>query len=403
MIDIVDLHIHSHYSMATSKNMDIDNIALWARKKGVTIIGAGDIMHPLWQKELRDKLTDLKNGFFEFEGIKFVLSGEVSLVYKKNGKVRKIHLIVTVPDFKTLYEVSDVLKKFGNLETDGRPTLFTDAERFSEELFKISDAVYIIPAHIWTPWFGLFGSKSGFDSIEECFGDESERIFALETGLSSDPGMNYIVRNIDRFTLVSNSDAHSPENIAREANVIKDVGSYEDLFDVIKNADKNRFMFTIEFFPEEGKYFGDGHRKCGVHVLPEKNEKAICSVCKKPLTYGVYHRVMEVANWTNSERKNKKLPYRHVIPLKEILSVVSGKGKKTKTVSVLYDAVLDAFGSELNALLFAPTDELYEKLDKDIADAICMMREEKVEKQYGYDGVYGKITLKGRKSVGLFG
>jgi PHP family Zn ribbon phosphoesterase len=230
---------------------------LWAKKKGVTILATGDITHPLWVKELEGKLIDLKNGLFEFNGVRFILSGEVNLVYNQNGKVRKIHLLITVPSFQILHEVNRAVSSFGNLSIDGRPTLPVDSTTFVKLITKISPSINIIPAHIWTPWFGLFGSKSGFNSIEECFKEETYKIFALETGLSSDPLMNYFVRDIDDFTLVSNSDAHSPENIAREANVIRAVSSYDDLFNVIKKAEKDRFLFTIEFFPEDGKYFGD--------------------------------------------------------------------------------------------------------------------------------------------------
>ena len=396
MIDVVDLHIHSHYSMATSKNMNLENLSLWAKKKGVTILATGDITHPLWVKELEGKLIDLKNGLFEFNGVRFILSGEVNLVYNQNGKVRKIHLLITVPSFQILHEVNRAVSSFGNLSIDGRPTLPVDSTTFVKLITKISPSINIIPAHIWTPWFGLFGSKSGFNSIEECFKEETYKIFALETGLSSDPLMNYFVRDIDDFTLVSNSDAHSPENIAREANVIRAVSSYDDLFNVIKKAEKDRFLFTIEFFPEEGKYFGDGHRKCGVHLIPESSEKVICPVCKKPLTYGVYHRVMEIAHWEKEERKNKRIPFKHIIPLKEILSQLPGKGKNTKTVSKLYNEVINCFGSELNALIFADEKSLHKNLDENIADAIVGMRDESVDKVYGFDGVYGKITIKKR-------
>ncbi len=402
MIDVVDLHIHSHYSMATSKNMNLEQISYVAKVKGVTLLATGDITHPLWVKELKEKLTDLKNGLFEFNGIRFVLSGEVNIIFKEEGKVHKMHLLITVPSFKILDKVNDALSKFGNISSDGRPTLFIDGETFVRVLYEISSSINIIPAHIWTPWFGLFGSKSGFDSIEKCFKDQTERIFALETGLSSDPYMNYLIRDIDRFTLISNSDAHSPENIAREANVIKDVLSYKDLFNVIKNADEKRFLFTVEFFPEQGKYFGDGHRKCNMHFIPISSEKKICPVCKKPFTYGVYHRIMEIAHWKKEERKNKKIPFRHVVPLKEVLSEVLHKGKTTKMVLQKYDSIIQCFGSELNVLIFADKEKLFSKLEKDIASAIISMREENVEKKIGYDGIYGQIHLKWREKVELF-
>ncbi len=401
MIDVVDLHIHSHYSMATSKDMDLEHLSFWARKKGATILATGDITHPLWVQNLKSKLTDLHNGFFEYGGVRFVLAGEVNLVFEHDARMRKVHVIIVVPSFGILNEVNKKLSTYGNLSADGRPTLFVRGEEFVRVLKQISEDIKIVPAHVWTPWFGVFGSKSGFSRLEDCFGEQVKSISALETGLSSDPAMNYIVRNIDRFTLVSNSDAHSPQNIVREANVITDVSSYDDLFSVIENADEKRFLFTIEFFPEEGKYFGDGHRKCGIGFVPENPERKICPVCGKPFTYGVYHRVIECANWKREERENKKIPFRYVIPLKEILSVVLGKGKNTKTVSLSYDKLLSDFGTELNVLLFSDVNELKEKLDERIASFIIAMRNGNVHKEIGYDGKYGKIYFR-EKKIGLF-
>ncbi len=401
MIDVVDLHIHSHYSMATSKDMDLEHLSSWAKKKGVTILAAGDITHPLWVENLKNKLTDLKNGFFEFDGVKFILTGEVNIVFQYEGKPRKVHIVISVPSFEILDAVNKSLSEYGNLAVDGRPTLFIDGEKFIRILRNISGEVKIIPAHIWTPWFGVFGSKSGFSRLEDCFGDQTENISALETGLSSDPAMNYIVRDIDKFTLVSNSDAHSPQNIAREANVIKNVDSYEDLFSVIENADKSRFLFTIEFFPEEGKYFGDGHRKCGIGFVPESSEKKICPVCGKTFTYGVYHRVMECAGWKKEERAYKKLPFKYAVPLREILSDFLHKGKNTKTVSGIYEKILSEFGTELNVLVFSDENELRKKLDRKLADSILAIRKGKVRKEIGYDGKYGKIFVSEEK-VGLF-
>ncbi len=402
MIDVVDLHIHSRYSMATSKDMDLEHLSYWARRKGVTVLATGDITHPLWVKNLKSKLKNLQNGLFEFNGVRFVLSGEVNLIFKYNGKVKKVHILFTAPSFEVLDAANAELAKFGNLEVDGRPTLFTEASDFVRILKSVSGSIKIIPAHIWTPWFGVLGSKSGFLKLEDCFKDETEKITALETGLSSDPFMNYIVRDLDPFTLVSNSDAHSPENIAREANVIKDVLSYEDLFSVIEKADSKRFMFTLEFFPEEGKYFGDGHRKCNVGFVPVSNERVICPVCKKPLTYGVYRRVMESAHWEKEVRKNKNIPYRYVVPLKEIISDFLGKGKKTKSVAALYNDITEKFGTELNALVFSSEEELLKKCDKEVARRIIAVRNGNVKKEIGFDGKYGRIIIGEEKTVGLF-
>ncbi len=402
MIEIVDLHIHSHYSMATSKTMDLTHIAYWAKKKGITILAAGDITYPLWVNELKRHFVNEENGFYTFNGIRFLLAGEVNLQFKYNGKVKKVHIVITAPSFNVLSRVDKFLSKYGNLSVDGRPTLFINGKDFVKDLKDISPKIHIIPAHIWTPWFGLFGSKSGFNSIEECFGEEASNITALETGLSSDPHMNYIVRDIDNFTLVSNSDAHSPENLGREANVMKDINSYDELFTVIKSADTNKFLFTIEFYPEEGKYFGDGHRKCNVKLIPKSGEREICPICHKPLTYGVFHQVMESTNWKEEERQNKKLPFRYVVPLKQILSQVLNKGVKTKSVDNVYNRLMEEFGNELNLLIFESEDKLRSRLPNDVFNAIFNMRHGFVRKIIGYDGVYGKIVLTGGKSVGLF-
>lgn len=402
MIDIIDLHIHSHYSMATSKDMDLTHIANWAKKKGITILATGDITHPLWIQELRKRFVSEHGGFYIFSGIRFLLAGEVNLQFKYNEKVKKVHIVIAVPSFDVLSKVNKFLSKYGNLSVDGRPTLFLNGRDFVKGLKDISSGIHIIPAHIWTPWFGLFGSKSGFNSIEECFGEESDNITALETGLSSDPHMNYIVRDIDSFTLVSNSDAHSPENLGREANVMKDVNSYSELFRAIKDADKNKFLFTIEFYPEEGKYFGDGHRKCNVKLIPKNGTREICPVCHKPLTYGVFHRVMESANWKEIERKNKKIPFKYIVPLKQILSQVLNKGVKTKTVGNVYSKLIEEFGNEFNLLIFEPEDKLKKVLPEDLFDAIFNMRHGIVQKIIGYDGVYGKIVLTEGKDAGLF-
>ena len=402
MIDIVDFHIHSHYSMATSKDMDLTHIANWAKKKGITILATGDITHPLWIQELRKRFVSEHGGFYIFSGIRFLLAGEVNLQFKYNEKVKKVHIVIVVPSFDVLSKVNKFLSKYGNLSIDGRPTIFIEGRDFVRGLKDISSDIHIIPAHIWTPWFGLFGSKSGFNSIEECFGEESDNITALETGLSSDPHMNYIVRDIDSFTLVSNSDAHSPENLGREANVMKDVNSYSELFRAIKDADKTKFLFTIEFYPEEGKYFGDGHRKCNVKLVPKNGTREICPVCHKPLTYGVFHRVMESANWKEIERKNKKIPFKYIVPLKQILSQVLNKGVKTKTVGNVYSKLIEEFGNEFNLLIFEPEDKLKKVLPEDLFDAIFNMRHGIVQKIIGYDGVYGKIVLTGERDAGLF-
>jgi uncharacterized protein (TIGR00375 family) len=404
MREILDLHVHSRFSRATSKDMNIEGMAERAKKKGITILGTGDITHPEWMKEVKKKLVDLKNGLFEFGGVKFILSGEINIVFNLDGKLRKIHVLLTVPSFDLLDVLNAELLHFGDLLSDGRPTIFISGEKLLKLVSSISDKIFVIPAHIWTPWFGLFGSKSGFDRIADCFGDETYKIFALETGLSSDPYLNYLVRDIDRFTVISNSDAHSLENLGREANVMENVSSYEEIFTAIKNKDRKKFLFTIEFFPEEGKYFGDGHRKCGVHFVPECAEKVFCPVCGKPLTYGVFHRVMDLAGWKEEERSDGKIPFIHVIPLKEILSQVFKKGKGTKVIEREYLNVLNELNTEIDALVFKSKRVLFDKINADVAKAIVAMRSGNVVKQAGYDGEYGKLTInmEGEQQVGLF-
>jgi len=402
--EILDLHVHSRFSRATSKNISVEGMAEWAKKKGVTILGTGDITHSKWMEEVKTKLIDLKNGLFEFSGVKFILSGEINIIFSINGKLRKIHLLLTVPSFDLLDVLNAELAHFGNLLSDGRPTIFISGEKLLKLISSISNKIFVIPAHVWTPWFGLFGSKSGFDRIEDCFGDETYKIFALETGLSSDPYMNYLVRGIDRFTMISNSDAHSLENLGREANVMENVYSYEEIFTAIKDKDMKKFLFTIEFFPEEGKYFGDGHRKCGVHFIPEDGKKIFCHVCGKPLTYGVFHRVMDLAGWKKEERSDGKIPFVHIIPLKEIISQVLQKGKGTKAVEREYQNVLNELNTEFNALIFKSEKVLLDKINLNVAKTIIAMRNGNVVKQAGYDGEYGKLTInmEGEKQVELF-
>ena len=290
---IADLHIHSRYSRATSKEMMIPKIAEYAKLKGINLVATGDFTHPEWLKELKAYLKETGKGIYENSGIKFILNVEVNNIYTKKGKLRRMHNLIFAPDFVTVEKINGYLTKYGKLASDGRPILSLDSCVMFKALLDISPDIFLIPAHIWTPWFSLFGSNSGFDTIGECFGDLKDRIFAMETGLSSDPAMNWRLSVLDDYTLVSNSDAHSPSRLGREVNVFKEELDYFQLRDVLKNKDKSKFLYTIEFYPEEGKYHYDGHRKCDVRLSPKEARfnNNLCPVCSRSLTIGVLHRV----------------------------------------------------------------------------------------------------------------
>lgn len=405
-----DFHIHSAYSRATSKEMHICSIAKYAQLKGIKLMGTGDFTHPEWLNELKKELTPVDNNLFTYKSIHFILTAEVSNVYEKNGKFRKIHNIIFAPSFEKVEEINSFLVKYGSLEADGRPTLSVPSDIMAKGIFNaVLDAV-IVPAHIWTPWFSLFGSHGGFDKVEDCFGEATKNIFALETGLSSDPPMNRQWSALDRFALISNSDAHSPANIGREANCFDCELSYNEIINVIKSQDRNKFKFTIEFFPEEGKYHWDGHRNCGARISPEEaiaNDN-ICPKCGKRITIGVLHRIKAL-----SDRKEHKarqgIPCKHLIPLSEIIADAFGVGKDTEKVFSEYNKLVSHFGTEFNCLLEVPEVELNEITTPKIAQAISNVREGKVNILPGYDGEYGKInvvtdvaTSKASSQLGLF-
>ena len=337
---VADFHIHSKYSRATSPQMQVATLAEYAKLKGISLLGTGDITHHLWIEELKDALKDSGNGLFEYKGVNFILTGEISAIYSKNGRVRKIHNVIFVPSFDIADKVNSTLSGYGNLSADGRPIIGIDAKDLVEILFGISKDIFVVPGHIWTPHFSLFGSKSGFDSIEECFEEYSKDIYALETGLSSDPGMNWRWSKLDRFTLISNSDSHSPSKIGREANVFDAEMSYNSIIDALKTKDNKRFLYTVEFFPEEGKYHYDGHRNCKVRLNPRETikNKGICSVCGKPLTVGVMNRVEELADRPEGFVPSRKIPYKKMIPLTEIISDVMGVANTSKAVGTEYRA-----------------------------------------------------------------
>jgi len=391
---IADLHIHSCYSRATSKEMIIPKIAEYAKLKGIGMVGTGDFSHPEWLKELKRNLKP-HDGIFEYGGVKFILNVEVNNIYTKKGRLRRLHNLIFAPDFETVEKINSYWGKYGKLESDGRPILSVDTYDMFKALLDISPDIFLIPSHIWTPWFSLFGSNSGFDSIEECFEDLQGKFFAVETGLSSDPGMNWRLSSLDNYTLVSNSDAHSPNRLGREANVFKDDLDYYRLRDVLKNKDREQFLYTIEFYPQEGKYHFDGHRKCGVRLAPKdaRFNNNLCPVCSRNLTIGVLHRVESLSDRDEGFVPQDAIPYKNLIPLEEIIAEAMGCGRDTVGVRNEYRRLCNVFGSEFEILLKAPVDELKNNTQEKIAIAIERVRRGDVIINPGFDGEFGEIKI----------
>jgi uncharacterized protein (TIGR00375 family) len=396
---ITDLHLHSKYSRATSKNMDILNLDKGARIKGIKILGTGDFTHPEWLKELKNHLEPAEPGLFKLKKVKsetrFILSSEISCVYSKKGKIRKIHLIVLAPSFQAVEKLNIHLGWLGNLKADGRPILGLDAKELAKIIFNISEDFCLIPAHAWTPWFSIFGSKSGFNSIEECFEEYSKYIFAIETGLSSDPPMNWRLSALDKLSLVSFSDAHSLTKLGREATVFETEVSYQAIIEAIKLKDPKKFLYTIDFFPQEGKYHFDGHRFCNISFSPQESKKYnnICPRCGRALTIGVLSRVEELADRPPGFKPEGAIPFKNLIPLEEIIADVLGLGIGTKQVELEYKKLIDNFGNEFSVLLERSEEELEKVTLPEIVQGIMKMREGKVFIEPGYDGVYGKIRI----------
>ena len=394
---IADFHIHSKYSRATSKDMDLEHIAQWAKQKGINVIGTGDFTHPLWRRELKSKLKQNADGLYEYKGIRFILTAEVSNMYKKNGHGRRIHTVLFAPDFEAADKISSAFGRRGNIISDGRPIFGFDVKDIVKIALDASEHSFVIPAHCWTPWFSVFGSMSGFDSIEECFEEEAGSIYALETGLSADPAMCWRVSAFDKYSLVSNSDAHSPAKLGREANVFDTELSYYAITEALKTRDRKRFLYTIEFFPEEGKYHYDGHRLCNICFAPRQTKACggICPACGKSLTIGVMNRVEQLADRPEGFRPGEAVPFKSLVPLVEIISETQGKGVASKAVQKEYQQAINAFGNEFSILLYASPEELYNNLSRRVAGAVLNIRNGDVDRIPGYDGVYGKIRLVG--------
>ncbi|MEM4390212.1 MAG: endonuclease Q family protein [Candidatus Micrarchaeia archaeon] len=389
---VADLHLHSKYSRATSDRLSLSGMAEAAKAKGIDLLGTGDFTHPKHFDELKHGLRLHESGFYEHDGTLFVVSGEVSTTWRVGGKPKKVHLILLAPSLEVAAQINDVLAARGDLAADGRPTLEMSAAELVEVVMGIANDCEVIPAHAWTPWFSVFGSRSGFDSLRECFEDETAHIHAIETGLSSDPPMNWRLSALDSMTLVSNSDAHSPEKIGREANVFEfDDLSYRSLLSAIRTKDRRHFRATIEFYPEEGKYHYDGHRSCGVSLHPSSARALgnLCPACHQPLTIGVLHRVEELADRPEGFVPPNAIPFVRRIPLAEILQKVLGDGRKCREVHSL---LLQAFGNEL-AVLEADRARIAEVAGERVAEAIARAREGRIRVIPGYDGAYGEIEI----------
>ncbi|MBU1102733.1 endonuclease Q family protein [Patescibacteria group bacterium] len=418
-----DFHIHSKYSRATSRDMDLENLDKWAKIKGVNLLGSGDFTHPLWFRELKTKLEPAEPGLFKLRqnskiknsngwhlpngnggvaDLRYILTTEISCIYSKKNRTRKIHLMIFVPSFEAVEKINAHLGWLGNLKADGRPILGLDAKELAKIALNISPEAILVPAHAWTPHFSIFGSVSGFNTIEECFDDYAKYIFAIETGLSSNPEMNWRLSRLDKITLISNSDSHSPSRIGREANIFEGkIEGFRQIAEALRlgaRAPKtiaNRLVETIEFFPEEGKYHYDGHRNCKIVFSPEesKKHKNRCPVCGRPLTIGVMNRVEELADRAVGFKPEKAIPFRSLIPLEEIIGEAIDLGVGTKGVEKEYKELINKFGNEFKIMLEVSEAELSHAASPEIAQAIQRVREGKVKIEPGYDGEYGKIKI----------
>ena len=404
---IADLHIHSRFSMATSKEGTPENLDFWARKKGISLIGTGDFTHPVWREELKERLVSEGNGLYRLrdeyvkeesrkfpgEGTRFVVSGEISSIYKKNGKTRKVHNVILLPGLEAADAMAQRLEKIGNIHSDGRPILGLDSHDLLEMMLDVCPEGILIPAHIWTPHFSVLGAKSGFDSVEECFEELAPYIHALDPGLSSAPAMNWRISKLDRYQLVSNSDAHSPSKLGREANLLDIDCSYEGLYRAIQTGEG--LEGTVEFFPEEGKYHFDGHRKCGVSLSPVEAERlgGICPVCGKKLTMGVDHRVEQLADRAEGFVKKDGKKYESLVPLPEVISTCMGYSAASKKVQGCFEQMIQTLGTEFDILRNVPSEDIKSCAGERIAEGIENVRTGNVKRIPGYDGEYGKIEL----------
>lgn len=396
-----DLQIHSKYAMATSSNMDLEHVAEGARSKGLNLMGTGDFTHPKWFSELKSKLDPIAGtGLFSYSGMTWMLSGEVCTIYEQGGRMRKVHHLLYASDVETVAQANAFLSEFADLSSDGRPILTgIGSPELLERLSAISPSLFVIPAHAWTPWFSVFGSRSGFDSLKECYDDQASKVFALETGLSSDPSMNWRLSSLDGVSLVSNSDAHSPNpwRLGREANVFElPAMTYKGVFDAIRLKDRSQFLFTIEVDPSYGKYHFTGHKECGVSASPAEAKLlgSRCTKCGKKMTVGVLQRVEELADRPDGFVLPGAIPFKRLLPLYETISFSTGVNRLyAKSVLDLQDKLIQRFGDEFTVLLEADEGEISKIVPARVARAIIASREGRVKVTPGYDGVYGVPEL----------
>jgi len=429
---IADFHIHSKYSRATSRNMVLEEIDRVAHDKGILVMATGDFTHPAWFSEIKEKLEPAEPGLFKlkkqfkkpglsgnFPETRFILTVEISGIYSRPSttlgasplttginKTYRIHNLIFSPDLETAAKINSRLGLIGKLSSDGRPILGLDTRELAKIIFNINPKAVIIPAHAWTPWFSLFGSMSGFNSIEECFGEYSKYIFAIETGLSSDPKMNWRLSQLDNIALISNSDSHSLERIGREANIFNIELSYDSIISAIKSRDLEKFVATIEFFPEEGKYHFDGHRACGVVFSPEETKKHnnICPECGRKLTIGVLNRVHELADRPDGYHAEDRVPFHYIVQLDEIIAKSLGMGSASQRVKSEYENIIKIFGGEFKILMEKGLDELsYEGINPKIIGGIASLREGKVRfDPPGFDGQYGNMVFADSENIQEF-
>jgi len=409
----LDLHIHSRFSRACSRDLTLENIDKACRIKGIDVIATGDFTHPIWFKEMKERLVPSRksqvvshndeNALYQLNSalddkIRFILSTEISLIYKQGDRARRVHIVLHAPTIEAAEGLNDHLGKSGyNLRSDGRPILGMSAEKLAEICLSIHPNFLVYPAHIWTPWFSVFGSKSGFDAMEECFGAQTENIYAIETGLSSDPEMNWRLSALDKYTIISNSDAHSLANLGREANIMElEFVTYDEIYGAIKNKDLDKLRGTIEFYPEEGMYHYDGHRQCGVVFEPgeTKKHKGICPVCKKPLVIGVLYRVEELADREEGFRPENSAPFLKLVELDKIIAEALGiKSRTSKQVQSEYNKLIRAGGNEMRILIDLSSDELRTMTLPAIAEGIKRVREGRLRVEPGFDGQYGVAKI----------
>ena len=395
---IADFHIHSKYARATSPQCDIKGLSEGAKIKGITLMATGDFTHPTYFQEIKNALHKENDGISDYNGTNFILSTEVSVIFQQKEKTKKMHHILLAPSLEVAAQINDRLSKYGDLKADGRPTLMLSSAALAEEVFAIDKEILVIPAHAWTPFFGVFGSKSGVDSIEDAFEDQAHKIYAIETGLSSDPAMNWMLSSLDRFTLLSNSDAHSLAKLGREANVFElETLTYKSITEAIKT--RKGFVKTYEFYPEEGKYHYDGHRKCNVLLSPteSKSRNDICPTCRRKLTIGVMHRVADLADRKLGFKPENAVPFQHIVPLTTVISKALKKAETSQLVLEEYSKLIRYFGNEF-AVYEAREEQLRLATAKEIADALVKVNTGKVKWVPGYDGIFGELVLDDKTS-----